>query len=94
MTIVGTILGAVLGVVQLLLLARLVLDWAMVLAGHPAPGSIRERLTNGVIRLTEPILAPVRKVVPPLRIGAVALDLAFIIVFIGVSLLRSIVNGL
>jgi YggT family protein len=94
MTTVGFALGAVLGLVQLVLLARLVLDWAVVLAGPPAHGSVRDRLTTVLYRITEPILAPVRRALPPLRLGGFALDLAFIVVFIGVSIVRSLVTRL
>ena len=50
--------------VQFLLIARAVLDWSVVLAGPSAPGSLRSRLTRGVFTVTEPILAPVRRVLP------------------------------
>ncbi|MEV4345679.1 YggT family protein [Actinoplanes sp. NPDC049596] len=76
---------------QLLLVARAVLDWSVVLAGPAAPGGVRSRLTSGVFALTEPILAPVRRVVPPLRAGGMAIDLSFIIVFFAIVLLRSFI---
>ncbi|GAA0502205.1 hemolysin activation protein [Paractinoplanes deccanensis] len=89
-------MGAVLAIVslvlllmQLLLVARAVLDWSVVLAGPSAPGGLRSRLTSGVFALTEPILAPVRRVIPPIRAGGMSIDLAFIIVFFAIVLLRS-----
>jgi YggT family protein len=94
MSIVGATLGLVLGIFQLILLARVVLDWAVLLAGSPSPGSAREKFTPVIYRITEPVLAPVRKLVPPLRIGGVGLDLAFIIVFIAVIVLRMVVSRL
>jgi YggT family protein len=91
--------GAVLAVVsfalllmQLLLVARAVLDWSVVLAGPSAAGGVRARLTRGVYAVTEPVLAPVRRVIPPLRLGGMAIDLAFIIVFFGIILIRSIIS--
>jgi len=41
--------------------------------------------------LTEPVLAPVRRVLRPVRVGSVSLDLAFIAVFVGILLLRTVV---
>jgi YggT family protein len=82
------ILSLALLLVQLLLVARAVLDWTVALAGPTAPGSLRSRLSAGVRAATEPILAPVRRVLPPLRVGGVAIDLAFIVVFVAVMLLR------
>ena len=85
------ILSLVLLLVQFLLVARAVLDWTAALAGPSATGSIRSRLSRGVFALTEPILAPVRRVLPPLRFGGVAFDLAFIVVFLAIVLIRSFI---
>ena len=44
---------------------------------------------------TEPVIAPVRRVLPPLRLGgAGSLDLAFTVVFVAVLVLRTVVAGL
>ena len=92
-------MGLVLGIVsmallvfQLLLVARAVLDWSVVLAGPSAPGGVRSKVTAGVWRVTEPVLAPVRRALPPLRLGGVGIDLAFIVVFLSIILLRAILG--
>jgi YggT family protein len=85
-----TIVAVVLLLFQLVLVARAVLDWSQVLAGPAAHGSVRWRLIKVAYALTEPVLAPVRRIVPPLRIGAVGIDLAFIIVFVAVIVLRQL----
>jgi len=41
----------------------------------------------GVRRLVEPVLMPLRRVIPPLRIGGIALDLSILLLFFGISLL-------
>ena len=92
-------MGAVLAIVslallllQLMLVARAVLDWSVALAGPSAAGSVRSRLSTGVRAVTEPILAPVRRVLPPLRLGTVSIDLAFIVVFVAIVLLRNLIG--
>ncbi|MGI5243634.1 YggT family protein [Dactylosporangium sp. CA-139066] len=90
----GLLLGIIslaLLVFQLLLVLRAVLDWSAVLAGPSSTGSVRSRLTAGVWRITEPVLAPVRRALPPLRLGGVSLDLAFIVVFLAIILLRALI---
>ncbi len=77
--------------VQLVLVARLVLEWSVVLAGPAAPGSFRSKAFDVIFRITEPILAPVRKVLPPLRAGGFSIDLAFVVVFLAISIIRSII---
>ena len=42
-----------------------------------------------VNRVTEPILAPFRRLIPPLRIGGMGLDISFMFVFFIVLLLRA-----
>ena len=91
----GPVLGIVslmLLLVQLLLVARAVLDWSAVLAGPSASGSVRSRLSAATRAVTEPILAPVRRLLPPVRFGTVSIDLAFIVVFIAVVVLRQLIS--
>lgn len=38
-------------------------------------------------RLSEPVLAPVRRIIPPLRLGGTGIDLSFIVVFFGIQLI-------
>jgi len=90
-------MGLVIGIVatllllfQFILILRAILDWSSSLGGRPVPGSVRARATEATHTLTEPVLAPVRRVVPPLRLGTVALDLSFIVVFVVVLLLREL----
>lgn len=47
----------------------------------------------GVARLVEPVVAPIRRMIPPLRIGMVALDLSIIVLLIVIGLLRGIALG-
>jgi YggT family protein len=91
----GPVLGIVslmLLLVQLLLVARAVLDWSVTLAGPSAFGSIRSRLSVGVRAVTEPILAPVRRFLPPVRFGTVSIDMAFIVVFIAIVVIRQLIG--
>ncbi|MFF5227897.1 YggT family protein [Dactylosporangium sp. NPDC000521] len=92
MGLVLGIVSLVLLVMQLLLIARAILDWSVVLAGPSAHGSIRSRLSAGVFAVTEPILAPVRRALPPLRLGGVGIDLAFIVVFLSIIVLRAVIG--
>jgi YggT family protein len=93
MTAIGTLLGVLLLIYQIVLIARVVVDWTAVLSTGPEPGwrATARRVTHAA---TEPVLAPVRRVVQPVRIGSVAIDLAFVIVFVAVVVLRQVVVSL
>ena len=54
----------------------------------PPSGPIR-RLMDVVHGLTEPVLRPVRSMLPPLRMGGVGLDLSPIIVFVVIGILTN-----
>lgn len=92
MGLVLAIVSLVLLVFQVLLIARAILDWSVVLAGPSERGSIRSRLTAVVWTVTEPVLAPVRRVLPPLRFGGGAIDLSFIVVLLVIVVLRWLIG--
>jgi YggT family protein len=85
------LISLVLLLFQIVLIARAILDWSVVLAGPSATGSVRSRLTTGVYRITEPVLAPIRRVIPPLRLGGTAIDLSYIVLFVAIVLLRAVI---
>lgn len=87
----SALVGFVLFLFELLLIARVVLGWVGVLV--PAGGGRLLRANRVVHGLTEPAIAPVRRVLKPVRIGPVAVDLAFTAVFLAVVLLRVVVTA-
>ena len=92
MSLIGTVLGYALTLFIVILIARMILDWVVLLGRTTSPWVLRAR--DLAQRVTEPIIAPVRKLLPPLRAGGVAIDLAFTIVFILALVLRSIAFSL
>jgi YggT family protein len=92
MGLVLAIVSLALLLLQILLIARAILDWSVALAGPSTAGTVRSRLTTGVHSLTEPILGPVRRVLPPLRLGGVGIDLSFIVVFLAIVIIRSLIG--
>ena len=58
---------------------------------QPTPGTTSPQIYEVFDRLTEPVLAPIRSVLPPVRMGVAALDLSPIVLFlVGTLLLRAI----
>jgi len=62
---------------MLLLIARALMSWFM---GGAGPGL--QKVDAVLATLTEPVLRPIRKVIPPVRIGGSYLDLSIIVVFV------------
>ena len=91
---VGQILYAVLSLYLFVLIGRLVFDWIMVFSRDFRPKGPVLVLANGIYAITDPPLKALRKVIPPLRLGGVALDLGFLVLILGVSLARGLALGL
>jgi YggT family protein len=91
--LVGAILLLVLNIFLGLLLIRLVVDWVQVFARSWTPKGPVLFVLEVVYSVTDPPIMFVRRFVPPLRLGAVALDTSFLIVLIVVYLLRILVGA-
>ena len=71
---------------MLVIFARIIMSWF-----PPTPGTTYARIFEGFDKVTEPVLAPIRAMLPPVRMGGMGLDLSPIVVFvIGTLLLRVI----
>ncbi|ROP43080.1 YggT family protein [Pseudokineococcus lusitanus] len=77
-----------------LLLGRLVLDWVQLLSREWRPTGFVLVLAELVYSATDPPLRALRRVIKPVRIGQVQLDLAFLVLFLGLGILRSVLTQL
>jgi YggT family protein len=87
------IVSSVLLVFLVLLFARFVVDWVMVLARSWRPSGVVAAGLEVVYMATDPPLKAVRKVIPPLNLGSIRLDLGFMVLLIAVVVLRSITDS-
>jgi YggT family protein len=88
------IVSSVLLVFLVLLFARFVVDWVMVLARSWRPSGVVAAGLELVYSTTDPPLKAIRKVIPPLNLGSVRLDLGFMVLLIAVLILKSIADRL
>ena len=75
-----------------LLWIRFIVDWVQVFARQWEPRGALLVALEGVYSATDPPIVALRRVVPPLRIGSVALDLSFLLVMVAAWLLLSVVR--
>jgi YggT family protein len=90
MTTIGIVIDWVLWVFLLILFARMILSWVPVLVRDWQPRGPMLVVAEVVYSITDPPLRALRKVLRPVRIGNMMLDLAFIALAILVSLLMRI----
>ena len=81
----GGIVCLLLQVYWFVLLLHVIFSWV------PKPPEPLMPFVLGIRRIVEPVAAPLRKVIPPLRLGGVGLDLSILVLFFGVLLLRGVI---
>jgi YggT family protein len=62
-----------------------ILSWVVALTRPP---EWLYPIIRGVNAVTEPVLRPFRRMIPPVRLGGAALDVSILLVFILVAILR------
>ena len=83
---VGQIVILVLWIFFILLIARLVLDYVQMFARSWRPRGPLLVVAEVVYTVTDPPLRALRKVIPPLRIGSVSLDMSFLVLVVLVNI--------
>lgn len=79
---------------MLMLMARIALSWIFMFARDWQPRGFSALLVESVYVVTDPLIKPLRRVLPPLTIGMVRLDVAFLVVFFAVIILRGVLTQL
>ena len=93
MGVVADVVYFVLLVFLLLLIFRLIMEYVFLLARSYRPAGLVAAALELAYSVTDPPLKALRRVIPPLRIGQVSLDLGFIILFIVVRILMRVVGA-
>jgi YggT family protein len=84
------LLGFVVWLFFVILIIRLVLDWVQVFSRGWRPRGAVLVVAEVVYSVTDPPLKALRRVLPPLRLGSVQLDLAFTALFLIVVVLLGV----
>jgi YggT family protein len=83
------VLCIILTIYTVILFVRVILSWAELLGfRRPYSGPIRA-LLDLMDDVTEPVLRPLRRLIPPLRAGAVGLDLSVLVAFVILAVLHT-----
>jgi len=80
------IVRALLQAYVIVLIARALLSWFPMHPGSPILPLVRV-----LDRLTEPVLAPIRRILPPLRAGGMAIDLSIIVAILAVEIIANLI---
>ena len=83
---INTLLCRLLQAYLIVMFARIILSWFPV-----EPGSGLATVFGFLYSITEPVLAPIRRILPPIGMGGMGLDLSPIVVFFAITILQGFI---
>jgi YggT family protein len=72
---------------------RFVVDWVQIFARSWVPHGVLLVLLEGVYSVTDPPIKALRRVIPPLPLGRMSLDLAFLVLWIAAGILIRVLSA-
>ena len=94
MSILGHYLGGSIGLYIYVLIGRLIFDYIQMFARTWRPTGIVLLIAEGIYTVTDPPLTALRRVIRPVRLGTVSLDLSFLVLIIGLQIVQNICYSL
>jgi len=88
--ILREVLTYVLTIYLVMLIGRMIFGWVQVFARDWRPTGVLLVLAESIFTVTDPPLKFLRRFIPPLRLGMVAMDLSFMVLFIVVLILLEV----
>ena len=85
------VLVYVLTIYLVVLVGRMIFSWVQVFARDWRPSGILLVIAEGIFTITDPPLKFLRRFIPTFRLGMVALDLSFMVLFIVILILLEVV---
>ena len=86
------ILCVVLTIYTIVLFVRVLVSWAYLFGFRPPISGPMRTILDLLEDVTEPVLRPLRALIPPIRAGGIGLDLSIIIAFVILAVLRTALN--
>ena len=90
MSSIVSFLDAALSIYSLILIGRLVFEYIRMFARDWRPSGITLIIAEFLYSLTDPPLRMLRRILPPLRIGTLYLDLSYLVLFIVIWVARQL----
>ena len=84
------VLTYVLTIYLVILVGRMIFGWVQVFAREWRPSGILLVVAECIFTATDPPLKFLRRFIPPLRLGMVAMDLSFMVLFIVILILLEV----
>ncbi|BDR53304.1 hemolysin [Bombiscardovia nodaiensis] len=90
--LLATIINWLIDAYIIVLFARMIIDWVLILAPRWYPHGFVGWLVSIVYQLTESPLRWLRRYIPPLPLGRIQLDVSFVVLWFALIVLQVVVN--
>lgn len=94
MSLIFSLLYLVLAVIQFVLVLRIVLDVVQSFARTWRPHGLVLVVASVVYTLSDPPLRWLRSKIPPVNLGGIGLDVAFLVLFVAIVVLKMVTASL
>jgi YggT family protein len=84
-----SVLCIVLTVYTLILLVQVILSWAVLFGFRPPFSGPVRTIIDLLDDVTQPVLRPLRRLIPPVRAGGMGFDLSVLVAFVILAVLRT-----
>jgi YggT family protein len=91
MGILKVVLTYILTIYLIILVGRMIFSWIQTFARQWVPTGILLVIAESIFTVTDPPLKFLRRYIPPLRLGRVAMDLSFMVLFLVILILLDVV---
>ena len=91
MSLIGSILYNLIYLAIIFVIARFVVDWVQLLARQWQPRGVIAVLCEVIFTVTDPPLRALRKVIPPIRLGGIMLDVSAMVLLLLLFIAQSLV---
>jgi YggT family protein len=87
-----SVVCVVITVYTIILFVKVIVSWAVLFGVRPPISGPLRWAFDLLDDVTEPVLRPLRAIIPPIRAGGVGLDVSVIVAFVILAILRTALN--
>ena len=94
MSMLGQYLADVVDIYIYVLVGRLIFDYIRMFSRNWRPTGVVLMIAEVIYTITDPPIRALRRIIPPVRIGSVSIDLSFLVLVIGLQIIGGILSQL
>jgi YggT family protein len=85
----GDLFASLISLYIYVLIGRLIFEYIRMFARNWRPTGLVLLIAEAIYTVTDPPLSALRRIIPPIRLGTVSLDLSFLVLILGLQILSA-----